>query len=85
MDWKWITEPTVHRQRDNWVVRAGGIDTEASKPRPRQVGTNQSQRATKPALSKAAEEGAVPNAQALPDSILAVADRIAARAQGVGS
>jgi hypothetical protein len=36
---------TVRRQRDRWVVRVDGIDTETGKHRPRQLGTYVSQRA----------------------------------------
>ena len=39
MGWKATGEPTVRRQRDKWVVRVDGIDTETGRVRPRQIGT----------------------------------------------
>ena len=45
MGWKVTGTPTVGRQRDRWVVRVDGIDTETGKHRPRQLGTYTSQRA----------------------------------------
>ena len=39
MAWKPTGQPTVRRQRDRWVVRVDGIDTETGKHRPRQLGT----------------------------------------------
>ena len=63
MGWKATGEPTVRKQRDKWVVRVDGIDTETGKARPRQVGTYLSQRAAKTAASRATAEGAVPNAR----------------------
>ena len=44
MGWKASGEPTVRKQREKWVVRIDGIDTETGKHRPRQVGTYASQR-----------------------------------------
>ncbi|HET6835359.1 MAG TPA: site-specific integrase [Acidimicrobiales bacterium] len=44
MGWKATGQPTVRKQRDKWVVRVDGIDTETGKHRPRQVGTYASQR-----------------------------------------
>ena len=44
MGWKATGHPTVRKQRDKWVVRVDGIDTETGKPRPRQLGTFNSQR-----------------------------------------
>ena len=37
--WKPTGRPTVRQQRDKWVVRVDGIDTETGKHRPRQLGT----------------------------------------------
>lgn len=45
MAWKATGEPTVRTQRDKWVVRVDGIDTETGRHRPRQIGTYASQRA----------------------------------------
>ena len=39
MGWKATGRPTVRRQRDRWVIRVDGIDTETGKHRPRQLGT----------------------------------------------
>ena len=39
MGWKATGQPTVRKQRDKWVVRVDGIDTETGKHRPRQLGT----------------------------------------------
>jgi integrase len=44
MGWKATGQPTVRKQRDKWVVRVDGIDTESGKHRPRQLGTYASQR-----------------------------------------
>jgi hypothetical protein len=44
MGWKATGQPTVRKQRDKWVVRVDGIDTETGKHRPRQLGTYPSQR-----------------------------------------
>jgi integrase len=44
MGWKATGQPTARRQRDKWVVRVDGIDTETGKHRPRQLGTYVSQR-----------------------------------------
>ena len=44
MAWKATGEPTVRKQRDKWVVRVDGIDTATGKRRPRQLGTDASQR-----------------------------------------
>ncbi len=38
MAWKSTGRPTVNQQRDTWVVRVDGIDTESAKDRPRQLG-----------------------------------------------
>lgn len=45
MGWKAIGEPTVRKQRDKWVVRVDGIDTETGRHKPRQLGTFPSKRA----------------------------------------
>ena len=44
MAWKATGAPVVRRQRDRWVVRVDGIDTETGKHRPRQLGTYSSKR-----------------------------------------
>ena len=44
MGWKATGHPPVRKQRDKWVVRVDGIDTETGRPRPRQLGTYASQR-----------------------------------------
>ena len=57
MAWKATGQPTVRKQRDKWVVRVDGIDTETGKHRPRQGGTYASQRsATAAARSFRAED-----------------------------
>lgn len=57
MGWKATGEPTVRRQREKWVVRVDGIDTETGRARPRQIGTYPSQRAARSAATKAISEG----------------------------
>ena len=57
MGWKVMGAPTVRRQRDRWVVRVDGIDTETGKHRPKQLGTYPSQRAATVAARSAAVEG----------------------------
>jgi integrase len=42
--WKASGRPTVRKQRDKWVVRVDGIDTETGRQRPRQLGTYSSKR-----------------------------------------
>jgi len=59
MGWKATGEPTVPRQRDKWVVRVDGIDTETGRHRPRQLGTYQSQRAALAATRAALLEGQI--------------------------
>jgi integrase len=44
MGWKATGQPTARKQRDRWVVRVDGIDTETGMHRPRQLGTYASQR-----------------------------------------
>ena len=57
MGWKAIEHPTVRKQRDKWVVRVDGIDTETGNQRPRQLGTYPSQRsALKAARSTPVQE-----------------------------
>ena len=57
MGWKATGRPTVRKQRDRWVVRVDGIDTETGKARPRQLGTYPSQRAGRAAAAAAIETG----------------------------
>ncbi len=57
MAWKSTGRPTVRQQRDEWVVRIDGIDTESGKDRPRQLGTYPSQRAPRRALAELLERG----------------------------
>ena len=59
MGWKATGRPTVRQQRGRWVVRVDGIDTESGNPRPRQLGTYNSQRAARTAASAAIEKGQV--------------------------
>jgi hypothetical protein len=63
MGWKATGEPTVRRQRDKWVVRGDGIDTESGRARPRQVGTYPSQRAARAAATKAISTGDAPTSR----------------------
>ena len=58
MGWKASGQPAVRKQRDRWVVRLDGIDTETGKHRPRQLGTYASQRAGRTAASTFATDGA---------------------------
>jgi hypothetical protein len=51
MGWKQTGHPTVQTQRDRWVVRVPGIDTETGSRRPRQVGTFNSKRTAQQAAS----------------------------------
>jgi hypothetical protein len=57
MAWKSTGRPIVRQQRDKWVVRVDGIDTESGKDRPRQLGTYPSQRAARRALAELLERG----------------------------
>jgi len=57
MGWKATGQPTVRKQRDKWVVRLDGIDTETGRHRPRQLGTYTSQRSARTAAAKFAAEG----------------------------
>jgi integrase len=59
MGWKATGQPTVRQQRDKWVVRVDGIDTETGARRPRQIGTYPSKRAANAAASSAAASGEI--------------------------
>ncbi len=56
MGWKATGQPTVRQQRDKWVVRVDGIDTETGKHRPRQLGTYPSKRSAMAASRAPAAE-----------------------------
>jgi integrase len=58
MGWKATGQPTVRKQREKWVVRLDGIDTESGRHRPRQLGTYPSQRAARSAAAAFAAERA---------------------------
>jgi hypothetical protein len=51
MAWKSTGRPTVRQQRDKWVVRMDGIDTETGRHRPRQLGTYASRRSAQAAAT----------------------------------
>ncbi len=57
--WKPTGRPTVRQQRDKWVVRVDGIDTETGKHRPRQLGTCASRRTAQSAATSFAAGGNV--------------------------
>ena len=57
MAWKPTGRPMVRQQRDKWVVRVDGLDTETGKPRPRQLGTYRSRRAAQVAATEFAAAG----------------------------
>ena len=57
MAWKPTGRPLVRQQRDKWVVRVDGLDTESGKPRPRQLGTYRSRRAAQVAATEFAAAG----------------------------
>ena len=57
MGWKATGRPAVRRQRERWVVRVDGIDTETGAKRPRQLGTYPSRRAAHAAALEAAASG----------------------------
>jgi hypothetical protein len=57
--WKPTGQPMVRRQRDKWVVRLDGIDTETGKHRPRQLGTYPSRRSAQAAVIRLAASGDV--------------------------
>lgn len=57
MGWKATEQPTVRKQRDKWVVRLAGIDTESGRHRPRRLGTYPSQRAAAPRPQRSQPNG----------------------------
>jgi integrase len=57
MAWKQSGQPTVQKQRDKWVVRVDGIDTETGRRRPRQIGTYSSRRSAQSAATAFAASG----------------------------
>jgi integrase len=57
MPWKQTGHPTVQKQRERWVVRVPGIDTETGKRHPRQLGTFRSRRAAQSAATSFAASG----------------------------
>lgn len=57
MGWKATGTPTVRKQRDKWVVRVDGIDTETGRHRPKQLGTFRSQRAAVGAARTSLSDG----------------------------
>ena len=59
MAWKPTGRPVVRRQRERWVVRVDGIDTETGKHRPRQLGTYASRRSAQAAASSFTASGEV--------------------------
>ena len=59
MGWKATGDPTVRKQRDKWVVRVDGIDTETGRHKPRQLGTFRSKRAAATAARTASSEDLV--------------------------
>ncbi len=72
MAWKQTSHPTVQKQRDKWVVRVDGIDTESGARKPRQLGTYPSRRSAQAAASAFAASG---EAGAERDTVAAVVDR----------
>jgi integrase len=60
MAWKQSGHPTVHKQRDKWVVRVDGVDTESGRRRPRQIGTYSSKRSATRAASAFSAAGDSP-------------------------
>ena len=52
MAWKATGQPTVRQQREKWVVRVDGLDTETGRTRPRQLGTYNSQRSARAAATE---------------------------------
>ena len=59
MAWKSTGRPIVRQQRDKWVVRMDGIDTETGRHRPRQLGTYASRRSAQTAATAFAAAGEV--------------------------
>lgn len=57
MVWKQTGHPTVQQQREKWVVRVPGIDSETGKRQPRQVGTYNSRRSAQAAATLFAASG----------------------------
>ena len=57
MAWKPTGNPTVRRQREKWVVRVDGMDTETGRHRPRQLGTYASRRTAQAAATSFASGG----------------------------
>ena len=57
MAWKPTGRPMVHQQREKWVVRVDGLDTETGRARPRQLGTYRSRRAAQMAATEFAAAG----------------------------
>ena len=58
MGWKATGEPLVRRQRDKWVVRVDGVDTQTGRHHPRQLGTYTSKRSAEQHARALAAEGA---------------------------
>lgn len=59
MVWKQTGHPTVQKQREKWVVRVSGVDTETGKRRPRQLGTFNSRRSAQAAATEFAATGEI--------------------------
>jgi len=57
MPWKQTGHPTVQKQRENWVVRVPGINSETGKRQPRQLGTFSSRRSAQAAATSFAAHG----------------------------
>lgn len=57
MSWKQSGHPTVQKQRDRWVVRVPGIDTQTGGRRPRQIGTFNSRRSAQSAAASFSASG----------------------------
>lgn len=57
MGWKAIGKPVVRKQRERFVVRIDGVDTETGRRLPRQLGTYPSRRAAGAAAREALVEG----------------------------
>ena len=57
MAWKPTGKPIVRQQREKWVVRVDGIDTETGSHRPRQLGTFSSRRSAQTAATSFAAAG----------------------------
>jgi integrase len=72
MPWKRTGHPAVQKQRERWVVRVPGIDTETGKRRPRQLGTFNSRRAAQSAATSFAAAG---NTASDRETVAGVVDR----------